>query len=138
MFIEISELKTHLYPEQITAISKDDETLLTAAIDGAVAEARGYLHKYDRDSVFGASGGERNALLLIFVKDIAVWHYINLANPGVDHKVRQDRYNRAITWLKSVQAGEVVPDLPEADTDDEDGTSGQVSWSANTKRENYI
>lgn len=140
MFVEIAEIKTHLYGEQVEAISGDDEDLLTAAIDGAVAEAKGYLHQFDKDAIFGATEGDRNALLLIFVKDIAVWHFINLANPGVDYKARQDRYNRAIAWLKSVQAGEVVPDLPAAaaSDDDENNTSGGVVWNSNQKRVNYI
>lgn len=136
MFVSIAELNTHLYGEQISAISGDDETIITAAIDAATAEAKGYLHKYDVEAIFSATGDARNSLVVQFVKDIAVWHYINLANPGADLKIRQDRYNRAIAWLKSVQAGEVVPDLPAA-TEDEN-TTGPVSWSANQKRTNYI
>lgn len=136
MYITVEELKTHLYAEQLEAISGDDETLLISAIEGAVQEAKGYLHKFDLVAIFGGTGDARNALLVIFVKDVAIWHYINLANPGADYKLRQDRYNRAVAWLKSVQAGEVVPDLPIADQ--EENTAGSVSWSSNTKRENYI
>lgn len=136
MYISIEELKTHLYDEQVEAISGDDDTLLTAAIDGATQEAKGYLHKFDTEAIFEATADERNALLVIFVKDIAIWHYINLANPGTDYKAREGRYNRAVAWLKGVQAGEIVPDLPIAEQPE--NTSGSVSWNANPKRENYI
>jgi len=136
MFITIPELSTHLYDEQIAAISGLDDTMLTAAIDGAVAEAKGYLHQYDSTAVFAATGSLRNALLVIFVKDIAVWHYINLANPGTDMRVRQDRYKAAIAWLKSVQAGEVVPDLPLPAP--VEGAAGSYAWGSNTKRDNHI
>ncbi|MDR2765323.1 MAG: DUF1320 domain-containing protein, partial [Tannerella sp.] len=114
MFISTDELKTHLYGENIQAISGSDETILAAALDGAVQEAKGYLAAYDRDAIFGASGTDRNALLLIFIKDIAVWHYINLCNAGVELRLRQDRYERAVAWLRAVQKGEVTPDLPVA------------------------
>ena len=136
MYITKDELSTHLYLEQIEAISGVDDTLLTAAIDGAVAEAKGYLHKFDTTAIFSAVDTARNALLVIFIKDIAIWHYINLANPGTDFKARQDRYKSAIAWLKSVQAGEVVPDLPtpapiEWQTD-------SFAWGSNPKRDNHI
>ena len=136
MFVTIDELSTHLYLEQIEAISGVDDTLLTAAIDGATAEAKGYLHKYDTEAIFGATGSERNALLVIFVKDIAVWHYINLANPGTELKTRQDRYKSAIAWLKSVQSGEVVPDLPSVEH--VEGQTDRYAWGSNPKRDNHI
>jgi phage gp36-like protein len=136
MFITKEELNTHLYDEQLTAIAGDDDTLITAAIDGAVAEAKGYLHKYDKAVIFAKVGTERNALLVIFVKDIAVWHFINLCNAGTDFKVRQDRYKAAIDWLKSVQAGDVVPDL-ELPAPVE-GVSGGYAWGSLPKRGNHI
>ena len=67
-FITPEELETHLYKENIEAISREDETLLTAAIDAALQEAYGYLGAYDRKKIFEATGRQRNALLLIFCK----------------------------------------------------------------------
>lgn len=134
--ITIDELKTHLYVEQIEAISGTDDTIITAAIDAAISEAKGYLHKYDLSAIFSAAGDDRNKLLVLFLKDIAIYHYINLANPGTDYKERKDRYTRAIAWLEAVQAGQVVPDLPLATQPD--NTMGGVTWSANPKRENYV
>lgn len=134
--ITVEELKTHLYAEQIEAISGEDETIITAAIDAANSEAKGYLHKFDLAAIFGATGDSRNKLLMLFIKDIAVYHYINLANPGTDYKERKDRYTRAIAWLEAAQAGVVVPDLPLAAQPD--NTMGGVTWSANPKRENYV
>ena len=120
-FITPQELETHLYKENIEAISRDDDTILTAAIDAAVQEAKGYLASFDKERIFSAEGSERNALLLIFVKDIAVWHFVNLCNAGTDLQLRQDRYERAVSWLRAVQKAEVTPDLPKAD----DGNSGK-------------
>jgi len=136
MYITKAELGSHLYEDQFEAITGIDEVFINSAIDGAVAEAKGYLHKYDRDAIFNAAGSSRNALLVIFVKDIAVWHYINLANPGTDLKIRQDRYKADIAWLKSVPAGEVVPDLPELTP--VDGVAGSFAWGSNPKRGNHI
>ena len=112
MFVTTEEIKTHLYGESIKAISGSDDTILMAAIDAAVSEARGYLAGYNRDAIFSAVGTHRNALLLVFIKDIAVWHYINLCNAGTELELRLERYKRAIDWLKGVQRGDITPDLP--------------------------
>lgn len=47
MYISPTEITTHLGVEQIEAISDGDETMLTAAIDAATQEAKGYLKAYD-------------------------------------------------------------------------------------------
>lgn len=139
-FITPEELKTHLYPESIETISRDDETILLAAIDTAVAEAYGYLGSYDRDKIFSAIGNERNALLLTFVKDIAVWHFICLNNAGAELQLRQDRYERAIAWLKAVQKSEIKPNLPiTKDTDSDSKSDGaEYIFGSNPKRSNHF
>lgn len=137
-FLTPEELKTHLYRESVETIARDDETIVVAAIDAAIQEAYGYLGAYDREKIFSAEGAARNALLLIFVKDIAVWHFVNLCNAGTDLELRQDRYDRAIGWLKSVQRSETKPNLPVPDDADGDGTSdrpvGEYIFGSNPKR----
>jgi len=132
MFLTPEELKTHLYGENVDAITRDDDTIVTASVDGAIAEAKGYLGDYNTDTIFGATGSNRNALLLIFVKDIAVWHLINLSNPGIDFELRQKRYDAAIAWLKGVQKGVVTPDLPK--TAISETNPGTISYGSNPKR----
>lgn len=136
MFLTTEELKTHLYSENVNIISRDDDTILTAAVDGAIAEAKGYLAAYDREEIFSTTGTRRNALLLIFVKDIAVWHFINLCNAGTEIDLRRHRYDRAIDWLKSVQKGDVSPDLPVQE--DKDGpVGGIIKFGSNPKRNQH-
>lgn len=119
MFLSIQELSSHLRIESIYAIIRNDETIALAAIDGAIAEAKGYLTRFDVDALFSATDDNRHKLLLIFVKDIAAWHLINIVNPNIDIKLRKERYERAIAWLKDVQAGIVQPDFPvKSDTTD--------------------
>lgn len=138
-FITPAELETHLYRENIDIISRSDETLLTAAIDAAVQEAYSYLGAFDRERIFSSEGTERNALLLIFVKDIAVWHFINLCNAGTELELRQSRYERAVAWLRQVQKGELTPALPVVD-EDGDGRSdspGEYIYGSNPKRKQH-
>lgn len=135
-FITSEDLSTHIYAENIDAIIGNDLTLVDSAIDTAVQEAKGYLSKYDRDAVFSATGNSRNALLLTFVKDMAVWHLIVLCNAGIDRTVRQDRYERAVSWLKSVQKGSVSPDLPMLEAPDV--AAGGIDYGSNPKRTQHF
>lgn len=139
MYISTDELKTHLYTENVDVITRQDDTIVQAAIDAAVAEAKGYLTAYDVKTEFEktkpVNGADtRNALLLIFIKDIAVWHFVNLCNAGTDLQLRQDRYERAIDWLKAVQKGNVTPDLP---AQPEDTKTGIILFGSNPKRNNH-
>ena len=140
MFLTPKELKTHLYREDIALIQGDDDTILLSSIDTAVAEARGYLARYDVAAVFGAVGEERIALLLTFTKDIAVWHFLNLCNSGNDLDLRRFRYERAIDWLKAVQRGDVTPDLPirDEDGDGRDDGPGDFLYGSNPKRSQHF
>jgi phage gp36-like protein len=136
-FLSQEELKTHLYAENINVISRDDETILQAAIDAACQEAKSYLAAYNTTEIFAAVGSDRNALLLIFIKDIAVWHFINLCNAGTELQLRQDRYERAIDWLKAVQRGDVSPDLPKIIEDGKE-KNGIITFGSNPKKNQHF
>lgn len=140
-YLTPEELKTHLYKENIETITRHDETIIMAAIDAAIGEAYGYLGAYDREKIFKAQEDERNALLLTFIKDIAVWHFICLSNAGVEIQLRQDRYERAIDWLKAVQRSDIKPNLPILENSDQEGDSkgiGEYIFGSNPKRSQHF
>lgn len=129
MFLTNEEMKTHLYQENVDVISGGDDTLMAAAIDAAVQEAKGYLSAFDKEAIFAAVVEARNQLLIMFIKDIAAWHFLVICNAGTEYKIRQDRYERAIAWLKSVQKGDVTPDLPVKET-----TPGVIVFGSNEQK----
>ncbi|WP_018359343.1 phage protein Gp36 family protein [Porphyromonas levii] len=134
-YLTPSELNTHLYNEQLKVIARDDDTIVLSAIDAAISEAKGYLSRYDKERIFSAEGSDRNAILLAFIKDMAVFHFIKLNNYAADLEFRTFLYQRAVDWLKSVQKGSVVPDLPTLDEDgDGNPDNGEFLWGSNPKR----
>ena len=60
-FLTIQELNTHLHDEQVETITRGDETIAQAAIDAAIAEAKGYLTRFDCTRIFSTSGNKRNS-----------------------------------------------------------------------------
>jgi phage gp36-like protein len=141
-FITVAELNTHLYGELVNEITRGNDQIAQMAIDAATAEVKSYLSDYDVQAIFTATGDNRNPLMLLLIKDIAAWHLVCLANPNIDIELRKTRYENAIKWLKGVQRGEIVPDLPRP-TPPVDSLGnpivmeGKFHWGGNTKRENH-
>lgn len=100
-----------MYGENIDAISDNDADLLTEAIATALAEAAGYLSRYDIDLIYATETGERSkyAQLITWLKDIAKWHFINICNLSVDLELAESRYKIAIAELGKIQSGKVTP-----------------------------
>jgi phage gp36-like protein len=135
-YLTPSEINTHLYGEVNTENSRGDNTLLQAAMNAAIEEARGYLTAYDINAVFEREGDTRNPILLLYVKDITVWHYIQLANPSVDMQLRLERYEKAIKWLEKVQSGKTNPNLPYPAVPPPDEPNNYMKWGSIYKRNN--
>ena len=109
MFLSKEDFNTHLYPEIIDTISREDDLILDDAIEAAIGEAESYLGRFDTDALFEATDDDRDKTLLLYVKDITVWHFIAVCNADTDIDMRESRYNKAINWLKNIQSGKVSP-----------------------------
>lgn len=140
MYLTAAELSSHLYPEvqQEIARSTTDTTLAESAIKAAIEEASSYLTHYDVAAVFNATGANRNAIILMYVKDIAVWHFINLSNAAVEWEMRESRYKLAKKFLMDVQKGDASPNLPLVTNNGElgDGYKKDVRFGGNPRRGN--
>ena len=54
----------------------------------------------------------RDAIIVTYVCDIALYHMIAAMPQKMGSEIRKERYERAIKWLEGVQAGKIIPDLP--------------------------
>lgn len=122
-FITLADYDASIHREILDSLLRHDSPTEDAAIieiceDRAIEEMRSYMDKfYDCDAIFGAAGSDRNELVLMMALDIAIYHIFCQHNPYKMSKVREDRYNRAVEWLKAVAAGDITiagaPRLPE-------------------------
>mgnify|MGYP004442006999 CR=1 FL=1 len=88
-----------------------DPQIIEICEDRAISEMRGYMNKtYDCDTIFSKSGDDRHPLILMFAIDITVYHIFCQHNPYKMAKIRQDRYDRAVQWLKGVMKGDITID----------------------------
>ncbi|MDN4015177.1 DUF1320 family protein, partial [Chryseobacterium gambrini] len=95
----------------------------------AQAEMESYLRqRYNVAAIFSAAGADRNALIIMYMVDIAIYHLHANAAADVIPELRIMRYNAAKDWLKAVAKGDISPDLPEKPDEGESGgeTGSQV------------
>lgn len=95
----------------------------------AQAEMESYLRqRYNVAAIFSATGADRNALIIMYMVDIVIYHLHANSAGDVIPELRIIRYNAAKDWLKAVAKGDISPDLPEKPDEGEggEGTGNQV------------
>ncbi len=126
MFIEEYDYKVVVGDTALKIIAQANPDNLNVAEAEAIEEISGYLRpKYDCAKIFAAEGADRNRQVLMYACDIALYHLASSLPNRMGMDIRKERYDRAIEWLKGVQSGTVIPDLPLAL--DEDGQSAAPS-----------
>jgi phage gp36-like protein len=122
-FINTTDYDASIHREILDSLLRKDSDsydpqIIEICEDRAISEMRGYMDKtYDCEAIFSATGSDRNALILMFALDITIYHIFCQHNPYKMSKIRQDRYDRAVKWLKGVSRGEITidsaPKLPD-------------------------
>lgn len=116
MFLTKEDYRVVAGETALKTISQLSEENVARAEAEAVAEISSYLRPaYDTDAVFGAEGTDRNALIVMYTADVALYHMAASLPGRMGIEIRKERYERALKWLEGVQAGTIVPDLPEAE-----------------------
>lgn len=110
------------YDDQIRAELRtllDDttnETQIKKAEMKAIAQIKMYLSgRYDVDAIFATPGpdepDDRNAFIVMTLVDMTLYHLWSKER-GKMPQVRNDRYQDALDWIKSVGNGLEIADLP--------------------------
>ncbi|NPD91689.1 phage protein Gp36 family protein [Xylanibacter muris] len=131
-FINTEDYDATIHREILDSLLRKDSAsydpqIIEICEDRAVMDMRSFLNKtYDCDTIFSATGDERHELILMFAIDISVYHIFCQHNPYKMSKIRQDRYDRAVEWLKGVRTGDVTIDGAPLLPDDD--LSGNSPW----------
>lgn len=135
---------TSLYPEQITAITRNNPQAAELQILAAEEFCKSFLFKYDLNAIFGDANTpptHSSELIKKLVKIIATYYLVRMASPNVNIELYRLDYNDAIQLLEDIRDGKNNPNLPYApdnpDTPD-DETAGELYFSSIPKRTNYF
>lgn len=123
MFLEPEDLGQSIYGYQVEEITEGDDNLVLQALKAGVQEARGYLTPnindkksydgrplYNVNAIFGATGNDREAIIVKHCATLAKWHLVELCNADVIYEHAKERYDRAISWFDKVANGSVILD----------------------------
>lgn len=105
--ITVEDLATHIYPEGMDAISRDDDAKVQEAIDSAILTASQYLTRYNVTTIFATEDPAEKAKyanLITYVKDIAKWNFIAVANVTVDLDLAERRFTAAMRELRDIRS----------------------------------
>lgn len=138
-FITPQDYDASIHAEILDAITRSDDTIVEICEDRAIAQMKGYLQaRYDCDAIFSAQGEERNQLILMMAIDITLYHIFCAHNPQKLSPMRQDRYDRALEWLKKVSENKLTiadaPQLPIAELKRNDTSL----FASNPKRTQHL
>lgn len=113
MFIDNEDYRVVIGEAALKVVSQSSPENIANAEAEAIEEISGYLRPvYDTETIFSATGNDRNRLIVMYTADIVLYHLSASQPQKMGSEIRKERYERAIKWLEGVQAGKIVPDLP--------------------------
>jgi len=117
-YLTNSDISTLIQDVNLNQILNNDSTIMDAAVEIGIAEARSYLiQKYLFDEEMVLTGSSRDTQMVQTITDIALFHVHTRLSPRNIPEIREKRYDNAIAWLKACAKGNVTPALAERATD---------------------
>lgn len=130
-FLVKTDFKYSIDLSALDALTGADDTIWQELSDEAANEMISYLiSRYDAKVIFQATGTARDKTIVMYCKDLALFHLYSRRTLGTIPQIRIDRYNNALQWLRDVSERKINPDgFPT-------GTSAFVKYGSNEKRVN--
>src|SRR4051794_12924421 len=103
-FLVKTDFKYSIDLTTLDALTGADDTIWQELSDEAVLEMKSFLNaRYDVATIFAAVGLLRDKTIVMYCKDISLYHLYSIYSFRAIPKVRIDRYNHAFQWLQDVQ-----------------------------------
>lgn len=133
MFLTQTDYMAQIQPEIKQAVSSND-SIWTASELQAEEEITGYLrNRFNVAEVFNKAGEERNPRIVMLMVDIVLYHIHSRIAPRNIPEIREIRYDNAIEWLKAVNKGTIIPDLPLLEDSVNGGSLSELKLGSNPK-----
>lgn len=131
MFLEDRDYKVVCNDDTLDIITQSDEQTRRDAERSAQEEVEGYLRaRYDTAKAFAQTGDKRNAMLVRVTVSIALFYLGQSLPQFMGNEQRETMYNNAIAWLKDVQSGKAMPDLPLYESEDGEDPQNPVRFGS--------
>ncbi len=133
MFLNTNDYKPQIRQE-IKSVISNDPTVWSQSELTAQEEVTSYLrNRYDVTEVFNKTGSGRNPLIVMYMVDVVLYHIHSRIAPRNIPEVRIVRYEQAVEFLKRVNKGSILPDLPLLKNDKGETEGGGFRMGSNPK-----
>jgi phage gp36-like protein len=124
-FISQSDYKSQIRDARLNQMIDNDPTVLTLVESEAVATVKNKLFQwYDVTTIFSETGEDRDALVLLWCKRVALYILHGRLPNAMIPKHIEDDYKETTDWLAEISKGNVAVDLPYKTEDSNgDGTA---------------
>jgi len=110
-FLVKTDFKYSIDLTTLDALTGADDSIWVELSDEAVLEMKSFLNaRYDVAAIFAAVGLLRDKSIVMYCKDITLYHLYSIYSFRAIPKIRVDRYNHALQWLQDVQSLKINPD----------------------------
>lgn len=138
MFVTDDDYGVVIGDDALKVISRTSAKNRENAEIEAIEEISGYLRPvYDCSAIFSSEGDSRKRLIVMYTADIALYNMVASQPQRMGIEIRKERYDRAIKWLKGVQSGDIVPDLPKMEDTDNPPSNTIIYHSEQKLRHNW-
>ena len=111
MFLDKADYSTSINIAVIDSLTGGDDSIINTLSEEAVEEMKSYLNsRYEVQPIFDAGGDERNKTLMMYAKDIALYHLYSINTLSSMPETRMNRYKKALSWLQDVSEQKINPE----------------------------
>lgn len=137
VFLTDDDILTSIRDIFFDHLTDEDQTVIDKAEASAISKMKSKLSgRFDVDTIFTATGDDRDALILEYCVAIFLYRLHGRINPRkVPSKVKE-QYDEAMAWLKGVMLGEENPVLPIL-PDDALGSNSARYGGSQTAKDNF-
>lgn len=125
----------HIKDDVLQRVINADVVVLDHSERVQLAKMQDYLRsRYDVSTIFFQTGTNRNSVLVGYLTDMVVYDvYARIAQRQVPQQI-EVRYKEAIEYLKMVNKGDLSPNLPAVQTEDEQQGTAIFRYGSNPKK----
>ena len=116
----------------LDALTGNDDTIIDELSAEAVEQMKSFLNaRFDVNIIFSQTGAARNQTIVMYCKDLALFHIFSIYNFRSIPEIRKTRYENALKWMQDVNEQRINPEgLPL-------NTKTFVKTGSNEKRINH-
>lgn len=110
-FLEKADYYTSINLSVLDALTGGDDSIIDELSAEAITEMKSFLNaRFDVEQIFNATGVDRNKMILMYCKDIALFHIYSIYNFRRVPEIRDKRYKNALQWLQDVNEQRINPE----------------------------